>query len=130
MADLLYKAADEVCVKVKSDRIVAATATDYDHRVNLEIIVTHDGGYFVFVPSKHNLQGSIYVDKRNSDKLDIPDRFLDSRINYVTDEQITHLHIRREGCTCTRCNEFYHHSEPNQQDGTMICFQCREDRFR
>jgi len=130
MADLLFRTADEVSVKLKHERIVVASASDYDTKINLEIIAMYDNGYFVFVPSKYNLQGSVYVDKGNAFKLNIPERFLDSRINYITDEHIVSLYNRREGCTCSRCEEFYHHSEPNQEDGSMICYQCREDRFR
>ncbi len=31
----------------------------------------------------------------------------------------------RDGCDCVRCKEFYPFAEPNQEDGTLICFACR-----
>lgn len=31
----------------------------------------------------------------------------------------------RDGCDCTKCKEFYPFAEPNQEDGTLICFSCR-----
>jgi hypothetical protein len=31
----------------------------------------------------------------------------------------------RDGCDCKKCKEFYPYSEPNQEDGTLICYACR-----
>lgn len=31
----------------------------------------------------------------------------------------------RDGCDCVKCREFYPFAEPNQEDGTLICFSCR-----
>lgn len=32
---------------------------------------------------------------------------------------------KSEGCTCKKCREFFEYAEPNQDDGTMICWACR-----
>lgn len=29
------------------------------------------------------------------------------------------------GCTCKKCREFYPYAEPNQEDGSMVCYGCR-----
>lgn len=31
----------------------------------------------------------------------------------------------RDGCDCKKCKEFYPYAEPNQEDGTLICYACR-----
>jgi hypothetical protein len=31
----------------------------------------------------------------------------------------------KDGCDCKKCREFYPYAEPNQEDGTLICFACR-----
>lgn len=31
----------------------------------------------------------------------------------------------RDGCDCVKCKEFYPFAEPNQEDGTLICYSCR-----
>jgi hypothetical protein len=31
----------------------------------------------------------------------------------------------KEGCTCTKCKEFYEFATPNQPDKTLICWACR-----
>lgn len=30
-----------------------------------------------------------------------------------------------DGCRCTKCGNFYPYAEPNQEDGTLICYSCR-----
>jgi len=30
-----------------------------------------------------------------------------------------------DGCTCKKCKEYYQYAEPNQDDGTLICYGCR-----
>lgn len=29
------------------------------------------------------------------------------------------------GCKCKKCKEFYDYAEPNQEDGTLVCWSCR-----
>lgn len=29
------------------------------------------------------------------------------------------------GCSCKKCREFNEYAEPNQEDGTFICYSCR-----
>lgn len=30
-----------------------------------------------------------------------------------------------DGCVCKKCKELYPYAEPNQSDGTLICYGCR-----
>lgn len=30
-----------------------------------------------------------------------------------------------DGCSCKKCKEFFEFAEPNQEDGTLICWACR-----
>lgn len=31
----------------------------------------------------------------------------------------------KDGCICTKCKELFPFAEPNQPNGTMICYYCR-----
>lgn len=31
----------------------------------------------------------------------------------------------RDGCDCAKCKDFYPYAEPNQENGTLICYRCR-----
>lgn len=32
---------------------------------------------------------------------------------------------KSDGCSCKKCREFFEYAEPNQEDGTLICWACR-----
>lgn len=32
-----------------------------------------------------------------------------------------------DGCACKKCKTFYEYAEPNQDDGTLICWACRHN---
>jgi hypothetical protein len=32
-----------------------------------------------------------------------------------------------DGMVCSRCKDFYPYAEPNQPDGTLICYRCRNN---
>lgn len=35
-----------------------------------------------------------------------------------------------DGCSCKVCREFYDMAVPNQPDGTLICYSCRQNPMR
>ena len=40
-------------------------------------------------------------------------------------EEIPAKSKNKNGCICTECSELYPYAEPNQPDGTLICYSCR-----
>lgn len=39
-------------------------------------------------------------------------------------EEIVNVEYK-DGCSCKKCKEFYEFAEPNQEDGTLVCWSCR-----
>lgn len=35
-----------------------------------------------------------------------------------------------DGLVCQKCKTFYNFAEPNQPDGSLICYSCRQDPYR
>jgi hypothetical protein len=35
-----------------------------------------------------------------------------------------------DGMVCMKCRTFYEFAEPNQDDGSMICYSCRNNPYR
>lgn len=33
--------------------------------------------------------------------------------------------INKDGCDCKKCKEYFPYAEPNQDDGTLVCYKCR-----
>lgn len=42
-----------------------------------------------------------------------------------TEKKVLKIKDDRDGCDCVKCKSFYPFAEPNQEDGTLICFSCR-----
>lgn len=45
------------------------------------------------------------------------------------------LELRRkrkhpDGMVCMKCKAFYEFAEPNQEDGSLICYSCRNNPYR
>jgi hypothetical protein len=52
---------------------------------------------------------------------------LDAMENYVVD-----IRLRRklDGMFCCKCGAFYDFAEANQEDGSMICYSCRQNPYK
>ena len=35
-----------------------------------------------------------------------------------------------DGMVCKKCKSFYDFAEPNQSDGTLLCYTCRQNPYR
>jgi len=35
-----------------------------------------------------------------------------------------------DGLICQKCKDFFEFAEPNQEDGSLICYSCRKDPYR
>lgn len=40
-------------------------------------------------------------------------------------EKIFNKKQNKDGCNCKKCKEKYEYAEPNQSDGSFICYSCR-----
>lgn len=70
-------------------------------------------GYFTYV-----VQEGVHINL-----VDLADRiesFLESRRNRRSPD----------GMICQKCKSFYDYAEPNQEDGSMICYTCRHNPYR
>jgi hypothetical protein len=54
-------------------------------------------------------------------------KFTDSYCKWVSINQIEEIKIKIIKTTCWRCNKSIFITEPNEQDGTSICYLCKEE---
>ncbi len=123
------KPGDRVDCRVKSSTIVSPYK-DYDEIRTFEIVATDPLGYFLFVPIYVSIKGSITADARLSHRLGIDKKFVDEQIVYIQENMIFQVRDVMDGVVCCKCGEFYAMAEANQEDGTMICWACRSNRYR
>lgn len=123
------KAGDRVNCRVKSGSIVSAY-NDYDEIRTFEIVATDGEGYYVFVPWYLPITGGTLLDASRARRLNIASRFIGERICYISAGQIARIAYQMDGRKCDRCGEFYMMAEPNQPDGSFLCWACKNNPYR
>ena len=86
------------------------TIADYD---TTDQAIANTSGYFTWV---------IREGHANIDLMSLVDQielFLDSR----------RRHKYADGMYCVNCGNFHEYAEPNQEDGSMICYSCRSNPY-
>lgn len=88
--------------------------------------------YIVYIPEyqRYFLNDSILIRHDHIKKYSIQTKFLNEYGAFIRKGNILNIIEKLDGATCNRCKEFNSKSEPNQEDGTFLCYQCRKDRFR
>lgn len=124
------KPGDRINCRIKKDVIVSPYAGDYDDTRTFEIIGKDPYGYYLFVPYHISLKDSASIDQDACDFLQIDDRFIGEQIIYIQESMICKVSSQIDGCACKKCKEFFHMAEPNQKDGSMLCWQCRTYPYR
>lgn len=128
MADKL-KPGDEVSCRVLDSKIVSAYSS-YDDEKIFQIIALDSKGYYLYVPEHFHLDETVVATQNLLDILGIDKRFLGSHMAYISSNQIVKVRAVLDGCTCFQCGDFYFQAEPNQPDGTLKCWLCRNYPYR
>lgn len=124
------KPGDLVDLRFKSGVAVSPYNGDYDESRTLEIVGLDSYGYYLYVPQYIALKGVVEVDARNCKSLGIDKKYSGENILYVSESMICKVNTILDGCFCTRCQEFFQYATPNQEGGTMLCWQCRNYKYR
>jgi hypothetical protein len=122
------KPGDKITCRVKDSLIVSGYA-EFDEERTFEIIAADEYGYFVYVPEYVYIKNVTRITQYNIKALDINKKFIECFCIYVHESSISKVHSILDGMTCCKCNEFYNQAEANQEDGSMICWNCRNYRF-
>lgn len=124
------KPGDLVDLRFKLGKAVSPYSGDYDETRTLEIVATDTHGYHLYVPQYVALKDTIEVDDRDCRTLNINKRYSGENILYVSEAMICKINTVLDGMACLNCQEFCHYAQPNQEDGTFFCWQCRFDPYR
>lgn len=122
MADI--KIGDKIVCKIKDASIVPVDEP-YDEKRIFEVIGFNYQGYYIYVPPYITIKGSLIVSSRNHAAMGIDRKFIGWEASFVTSALIAYIHEKMTGLVCQKCNEYFPLAESNQEDGTLICFTCR-----
>lgn len=119
---------DRVLIRIKEDEIQPAYSMDYSVILQFEIIGERRDLYVVHVLPDVCLKEAFELSTFDCNRYEIPMRFLNEKAHIITTEHMVKVFGRmgpREGAHCARCGEFSSYSEPNQENGTFLCYLCR-----
>lgn len=119
------KPGDRVVIKLKEDKLVGPYEEDYHRTRILEIIASDSKGYYLFVPHYMFIHNTFKVDRYNCREMSLPTKFLGEELLLVPESQIYRVFSIMKGMVCCCCNDFYEYAAPNQPDGSLICWSCR-----
>ena len=123
------KPGDRVDCRVKQAALVNPYK-DYDEVRTFEIIAKDKYGYYLFVPQYYYLKGTTVVDKYFCNQLNVDKKYIGENVIYIQGNMIFRVDSVLDGMNCAKCREFHHMAEPNQPDGTLICWSCRSNPYR
>lgn len=123
---------DKILCKIKGNSIVCATEDQCDIQLEFEIIGgDEDQKYIIFVPKYFSIKNSWNIIEEHLVKYDISSRYLDCKGIVITEDKVLKISKSKlDGMFCANCEEFFAMAEPNQPDGTLLCFSCRSNPWR
>ena len=119
------KPGDCITCKVKNNVIVSPYSGDHDELRSFEIVGNDLYGYYLYIPSYLYIRNSKLVDQDTCDFLRIDTKYIGEQIVYIQESLICKITSVVDGYACIKCKEFYRMSEPNQPDGTLLCWTCK-----
>jgi len=117
---------DTINCMIKSSLIVSPYHS-YDEIKDFVIVAKDNCGYYLYVPHYYNIKNSIIVDSRLVKNLGINKKYLDENIVYIDASLISSIDKSHDGLACKICKNFATFASSNQEDGTFICFSCRQN---
>lgn len=128
MVDL--KPGDCISCRVNQYIIVSPYHHPYDDVVTFEIIALDNRGYYLYIPSHIMIKGSAVLDRVLCRQLSINKRFLGEQFIYILANLVDQVKYVMDGISCCKCQDFFYMAEPNQDDGTLLCWSCRANPYR
>ncbi len=119
------KKGDRVDCRIRHNTIVSPYEGEYDETITFDIVGLDSEGYYLYIPHYLFIKGSVALDKHACNLLGVSRKFLGEYAIYVSENMIYRINKRFDGIYCVRCGEFCYMAEPNQENGTLICWVCR-----
>jgi hypothetical protein len=123
------KTGDIVSCAVRSGVIVSSYGKYDEIRSFVIVAVCDNYGYYLYVPYLERLNNSEKADEYKCKSLNIDVKYLDEQIVYVTSSLIASVVFRDDSLKCKKCKQPFTYAEPNQPDGTFICYGCRQNPY-
>ena len=116
---------DVIVCCVKNNTIIDPRILLYDALKTFDIIAYDNWGYYLYVPHDLILNNTTKVDNSVIKRLSLDKKYFNDRIIHIDYNFVFKVKFKLDGCLCSICKKFYHQAVSNQEDGTLICWACR-----
>jgi len=133
---MLYHIGDRVYCRINSDSSVIFDYDFYDSRYlqfkirTFEVIGIHD--IFYVILCWPGVDDAVLLNKDRIDKWNINPKHLGRYGIFVREFSIggrETIDYYKNALACKVCKEYYPYAEPNQPDGSLVCWVCRTTRI-
>ncbi len=123
---------DHILVHVRDSMIEQSSSDTYDKKYQFKVLAEYHGGYIIHIPNNIQIIGRWELTQLEIDKYQIPYFYKGDNAYFLTYAQMVKVFKQCEfdGMFCMRCKEFYPMAEANRDDGNLMCYLCRFNRFR
>lgn len=125
---------DVVYCRIRGNTIVDPS-DKCDGAIPFEVIgKSPDGFYILYVPKYYNIRHSWKIDESHMDDCKIDKRHqgkqgIAIQLTKIC-KVIRNTPTEQDGMICSGCEQFFCMAEANQNDGTLICYSCRNHPYR
>jgi hypothetical protein len=134
MVKTLLTYGDTVVCRVRGNSIVSGGAPKWDAELEFKVIGYSfvDEFYIIFIPRYYDIKNSWVIEDGDLAEHCIKKHYKGKKGMAVQMDKIFKVKTpnNRDGVFCVKCGRFYDYAEPNQEDGTMICFSCRSNPYQ
>jgi hypothetical protein len=115
---------DQVVCHLKDSCIISIYEGEFDSEFIFDIIAVYDDSYVIYVPYDMPLNDSVYINKTNYKLFNLDKKFIDSYVCRISEHKIARVHSKLDGMCCSKCLQFFGMATANQDDGTLVCWNC------
>ena len=120
---------DVVYCRVRGNTIVPLDHK-WDGEIPFKIIgISPDNFFILHVPKYYSIRHTWKIEQSHMEDCNISNKYKGRKAIAVPIEKISKVirktPVEQDGMICAKCNEFHYMAGPNQSDGTLICYSCR-----
>lgn len=124
------KIGDRIICRLREKTVVNPYTSDYDEVASFDIIAIDNLGYYLYIPPYTFIKGSVRADSFLLKQLSLTKKYLGDDILYIREGFVYKVKSEVDGCTCDKCKDFFYQAAPNQDNGTFLCWECRQNPYR
>ena len=128
---MAYSIGDRILARRKGKQIISKNDDDFDELIRVTIIGKSDDHYLGHLAGPYDIKTAWLAGEDDLAIYGFDEKYLMHVVIFLNEDKIDGFQTDSDdGMNCSCCDEFNIYAGPNQPDGTMICWSCRQNPFR